>query len=104
MATFDYQLQLIGLVEGVDDDGFPSVEEKPKDPILANKLNVRSSEFWQAKTSGVELVYAFEVHSFEYKGEEKALYDGNEYIIERTYDKGGLTEIYLSRKADDHES
>ena len=102
MRTFDHQLQLIGLAEGVDDDGFPIEEIKPKDPIFANKLSVRSNEFWQARNTGVQLSYAFEIHSFEYEGEEKALYDGEEYTIERTYSKGDLTEIYLSRKSDEH--
>ena len=102
MRTFDHQLQLIGLAEGVDDDGFPIEEIKPKAPILANKLSVRSNEFWQARNTGVQLSYAFEIHSFEYEGEEKALYDGEEYTIERTYSKGDLTEIYLSRKSDEH--
>lgn len=102
MRTFDHQISLIGLVEGVDDYGFPVKEEKPKNPILANKLSVRSSEYWQARSTGIQLTYAFEIHSFEYDGEEKAVYDGQEYTIERTYDKGDLTEIYLSRRADDH--
>lgn len=102
MRTFDHQLSLIGLVEGTDEYGFPISEVQEKPPILANKLSVRSSEYWQARTTGVQLTYAFEIHSFEYEGEEKAVHEGNEYTIERTFGKGDLTEIYLSRKADDH--
>lgn len=96
------------MVEGVDDEGFPSVEEGPQSPILANRLSIRSNEFWSAKTEGVKLSYMFEVHSFEYNGEEKLLYRKSdddpwlEHKVERTYDKGDLIELVCSRKSDDH--
>lgn len=102
--TFDHQVQLIGLVDGTDDSGFPIVEEKLKPPILANRLSIRSSEFWLAKQSGIELSYTFEVHAFEYSGEEKMLYEGKEYSVERTYEKGDFVELICKRKDDDHAS
>lgn len=102
--TFDHEIQLIGLVDDVDDSGFPIVEEKPMPPILANRLSIRSNEYWQAKQAGVELSYTFEVHEFEYNGEEKMLYEGKEYTIERTYEKGNLIELICKRRADDHAS
>lgn len=102
--TFDYEIQLIGLVEGLDDDGYPVNEQRPQPPILANRLSVRSSEYWQARQSGIDLSYMFEVHSFEYNGEEKMLYDGKEYDIVRTFNKGEVTELVCHRKDDDHEA
>lgn len=102
VRTFDHEIQLIGLVEGLDDEGFEVIEERPKEPILANRLSVRSSEYWQAKQSGVQLSYVFEIHKFEYNGEEKMLYEGEEYRIERTYEKGDYIELVCVRKADDH--
>lgn len=99
---FEHQIQLIGLVEGVNENGFPDLVETTKEPILAKKLSVRSNDFWSAKQSGVNLVYAFEVHSFEYDGEEKLQYENERYDVERTYNKGDTTEIYCSRKSDDH--
>lgn len=104
IRTFDYEVQLIGLVEGVDDSGFPINEEKPKEPILANKLSVRSNEYWQAKQSGVELSFVFEIHMFEYEGEEKLLFEGKPYDIERTYEKGDFVELVCKRRSDDHAS
>ena len=96
MGTFDHQIQLIESIEGEDEQGFPIEEERPKPPIFANRLSIRSGEYWQAKNAGVELSYTFEVHSFEYNGEEKLLYDDpeNPYVIERTFYKGYLTELY----------
>lgn len=102
VRTFDHQIQLIGLVEGIDDEGFPTTEEKAKAPILANRLSIRSSEYWQAKQSGVKLSYVFEIHKFEYNGEEKMLYEGKEYRIERTYEKDDYIELYCVRLDDDH--
>lgn len=102
VRTFDHQIQLIGLVEKLDDEGFETIVEKPKAPILANRLSVRSSEYWQAKQSGIQLSYVFEIHTFEYEGEEKMLYEGEEYRIERTYEKGDYIELVCVRKADDH--
>lgn len=99
---FDHQIQLIGIVEDVNENGFPIESERPKDPILAKRLSVRSNEFWNAKQSGIELDYVFEVHSFEYNGEEKLLHDNVEYMITRTYDKGDMTELTCARKSDDH--
>jgi hypothetical protein len=102
MNTFDEQIQLISLDEGIDDHGFPAVVETVKSPILANLISVKSNDYWQAKTNGVKLVYGFEVHAFEYRGEEKAMYKNEKYDIERTFPKNDLTEIYLSRESDDH--
>lgn len=102
VRTFDHEIQLIGLVEGLDDEGFEVIEERPKEPILANRLSVRSSEYWQAKQSGIQLSYVFEIHKFEYNGEEKMLYDDKAYKIERTYEKGDYIELYCVRLDDDH--
>lgn len=101
--TFDDEILLVGLVEGIDDEGFPIVDEDAETDVLANRLSIRSNEFWSAKQDGVVLTYMFEVHSFEYHGEEKLIYEGKEHKIERTYVKDdGLTELICSRKADDH--
>lgn len=101
--TFDHEIQLIGLIESVDDDGFPITTPGPKPPILANRLSIRSNEYWQAKQGGVELSYTFEVHAFEYGGEEKLLYNGDEYDIVRTYEnQDGFVELVCRRRGDDH--
>jgi hypothetical protein len=102
MRTFDHEVRLIGLYEGIDNDGFEVVEERPKPPILANRLSIRSSEYWQAKQSGISLSYTFEVHAIEYQGEEKLIYEDEEYQIERTYEKSDYVELICIRRADDH--
>lgn len=101
--TFDHEIQLIGLTEALDADGFPKTKPGPQPPILANRLSIRSNEFWQAKQGGVELSCTFEVHAFEYNGEEKLLYKGDEYDILRTYEnQDGFIELVCQRRGDDH--
>lgn len=102
--TWDYQIQLIGLVDDVNENGFPISEERPKEPpILANKLSIRSNEYWQAKSSGTELSITFEVHPFEYAGEEKLLYNDDEYTIERTFhNEDDFVELVCKKIGDDH--
>lgn len=103
--TWDYQLQLIGIIITENDNGFPVEKEGPKEPILANKLSIRSNEYWQAKNSGKELSLTFEVHPFEYEGEEKLLYDDEEFKIERTYhNEDDLIELVCIKLGENHES
>src|SRR5690625_1117820 len=104
MRTFDHEIRLIGIHKSIDDEGFEIIEDGPGPAILANRISIRSSEFWSAKQENIKLVYTFEVHSIEYEGEERLLYkeaedaDWLEYKIERSYEKDdGLTELVCSR-------
>lgn len=103
--TWDYQIQLIGVITTENDNGFPIETEGPKDPILANKLSIRSNEWWQAKNSGKELSKTFEVHPFEYEGEEKLLYEKEEYKIERTFhNEDDYIELVCTKLSEEHEA
>jgi len=104
VANWSDVVDLVGMVEDTDEYGFPKKEEIVKKGIFANKKSVRSNEYYMAKQSGIELSYMFEIRSIEYEGEEQLNYEGNEYTIERTYDKGELIELTCKRKNDDHES
>lgn len=98
MNTFDHEIILVDVTEGgFDDDGFPLPGEVQREPILANKLSVRSSEYWQANQSGVNLSYVFEVHTFEYNDEERLVFEGEPHVIKRTFEKGDLIELVCER-------
>ena|SRR5690625_1592051 len=100
--TWDHELQLIEVVKDINDNGFEEEKRIYKDKILANKLSVRSNEYWSAKQNGIELSHVLEVHSIEYDGERELMFDGREYTIERTYDKGDLIELVTLVRGDDH--
>lgn len=96
---------LVGLTEGTDDDGFPGIVEGERKQVFANKKSIRSSEYYQAKQSGIDLAFTYEIRSIDYDGEER-LYlhekGGEPYEIERTYEKGEFIELVCKNKADDH--
>lgn len=102
MRTWDHEIQLIKVVKRVNENGFEVEEKVYKDKILANKLSVRSQEYWQAKQSGIELSHVFEVHKIEYNGERALLYDDEEYTIERTFEKGDYIELVTLGRSDAH--
>jgi len=101
-APWSDVINLVSLVEGIDEDGFPAVVEGEPRLIFANKLSVRSQEFHMAKQSGVDLSYMFEIRSIEYEGEEQIEYKGKDHTVYRTYEKGEFIELICKRKADDH--
>ncbi|MDO6451721.1 hypothetical protein [Oceanobacillus profundus] len=96
---------LVGLTEAIDDYGFPTTGESERKKVFANKKSIRSSEYYQAKQSGIDLAFTYEIRSIDYDGEEK-LYlsadDEEPHEIERTYEKGEFVELICKRKADDH--
>jgi SPP1 family predicted phage head-tail adaptor len=97
-------VNLIGLEEGTDSEGFETEVETVRERIFANKKSVRSNEYYLAKQSGINLSVMIEIRSIEYQGEEKLIFEGNEYNIERTYEKGENVELVCSRKSDTHGS
>ena len=95
-------VDLISVVEGVDADGFPADVETIQSNIFVNKKDVRGSEFYQAAAQGIQLETMFEVRSLDYQGEEILLYEGKRYSVERTYDRGEITELVCQSRGDDH--
>ncbi|ARK32133.1 phage head closure protein [Halalkalibacter krulwichiae] len=93
---------LISLVEGQDNEGFPSIVESEPKQVFANKKSVRSQEYYMAKQAGVELSLMFEVRSIDYNGEEQLIYNELSHDVERTYEKGEFIEVVCKRRSDDH--
>lgn len=102
--TFNHELQLISVEKETNENGFLEEKRIYNDPILANKLSVRSSEYWAAKQNGVELSHVFEIHEIEYNGERELSFGGEDYTIERTYSKGDYIELTTLGRGDNHGS
>lgn len=96
-------VDLIGLTEGTDDDGFPAVVPGKPRQVFANRKSVKSSEYYAAKQSGIELSYIFEIRSADHDGEERLKYAGDSYEVERSYEKGEFIELTCKRESDNHE-
>ncbi|WP_227397349.1 phage head closure protein [Jeotgalibacillus aurantiacus] len=104
MANWDHEITLITPgYSDKDSDGFAIEVDADEDTILARKLPVRSQEFYAAAQSNFTIEQIFEVHIFEYKGQKKLSFEGNEYRVYRTFEKPGhLIELYCSRIDENH--
>src|SRR5690606_8479789 len=87
---------LISLVPGQNEYGDPVMVEGPPRMVYANRRSIRQSEFYQAAQAGLRPEIMFEVRSAEYQGETKLRYEGTDYLVIRTYDKGEIMELVCS--------
>lgn len=102
MSRWSDVINLIGVQEGTDEDGFPADVEVRSEDIYANKLPVKSSEFYQASQAGYLIASTFEIRSIDYQGEESLLFEEDLYRIVRTYDKGEFIELSCEKRDVDH--
>ena len=93
MARWGDVIELVPLVPGTNEYGDPIMIDGPAHKVFANKTSVRQSEFYQAMQTGLRPEIMFEVRSAEYRDDPKLRYDGREYSIIRTYDKGETMEL-----------
>lgn len=61
--------------------------------VYSNKKGVRQSEFYQAAGVGLRPELVFEIRSEEYENDERLKYNGTDYAIIRSYDRGEVTEL-----------
>ena len=76
--------------------------EAPSRKVLADKASITEQEFFHAdadRAIGIKPKLCMRLRSFEYRGEKLCEYSGVVYSVYRTYDKDGITELYLTPKA-----
>lgn len=56
--------------------------------VYANEYSISSSEYYNAAVNDLKPEKEFEIYSFEYNGEERFKYEGEEYKIIRTQGSG----------------
>ena len=97
------QITLIALSDNTprtDENGFPLPHAEEKTTIFADKKSVGYSEFYKAAQAGYSAELKFDVHSFEYTGQQTVEYpagSGKRYRVLRTYLRGNgeFTELTL---------
>lgn len=93
-SRWSSELQLLSIVEGTNNNGYPVEEEVFSENIFANKKSVRSSEFYQAASIGKAVQAMFEVYTADYIETAKyVIFEEKKYEIVRVYDNGEKTEI-----------
>lgn len=74
-------------------EGVPTYTE-----IFADISGITRSEFFQAGQTGLTPEVKFTVWAGEYSGQQIVEYDGNRYIVYRTYPADGRVELYTGRR------
>ncbi len=65
--------------------------------VIGIKMSITSSEYYESKRSDIRIDTALKVQSFLYEGCKFAEISDDIYKIERTYQAGQFTELYLSK-------
>jgi hypothetical protein len=93
-------IYLIGVTIS-DDDLKNQIETPTERKVYANEYSVSSGEFYNAAVTGLRPSKAFEIYSFEYKGESKFKHNNVTYKIIRTQGKGEKMVLIGERVAAD---
>ena len=75
-------------------------EETREREVFAERGSITQAEFNAAAQKELKPEYRFIIYAFEYDGEEKIRFEGEEYYIYRTYQKPGSDrmELYTSKR------
>jgi len=63
------------------------IQETVERKVYVDVSSVRQSEFYQAQIAGFKPELTIIIRNFEYKGEERLLFNNKKYRVLRTYDK-----------------
>lgn len=75
---------LEAVTHDVDEEGYPK-EAVEETEVFADVQSVRRSEFYAAKQIGVTLSIAVKLHAADYDGQERLVWNGKRYKVERAY-------------------
>lgn len=93
-AVYDHELILLG--SGYTEDELGNhIPNDTRRFILCKVESVGRSEFYSAATSNLRPEIVFTIHKYEYEGERKVEFEGQQYSVIRTY-ATGIEEIELT--------
>lgn len=71
-------------------------ENDVKTEVFCRLKSITRSEFYRAAVAGLRPEFVFVIHSFEYNGEQRVIFEGQEYQVLRAYqDEKNPEEIEL---------
>lgn len=85
--TYDKELILIGETITQDEIG-QEIKVPNQTTILCGLKSIGRNEFYSAAQIGLKPSLIFTIHTFEYSGETKVLYENQEYKVIKTYSIG----------------
>lgn len=87
------------VVEGTISGGYATPSVKSSVEVWCDIKSLARSEFYSAMSAGQKCDIAFGVHAEDFSGQNSVLYNGEEYAIVRTYEKGlGVIELVCQRQ------
>ena len=73
--------------------------------VFGQITSVSRDEFFSAGQNGFKPEYRITMFAFDYLGEKRCVFEGQEYSIYRTYfGRNDTVELYLEKRAGDHET
>lgn len=96
----DQVIYLLSVTTTQDEIG-NQIEDVVERMVFANELAVTSEEFYNAAATGLRPAKRFEIHSFEYHGEDRLKHEGVVYRIIRTEKRGEKIRLTCERVAAD---
>lgn len=93
-SVYDHELVLLG--SGYTEDELGNhIPNDTKRPVLCKVESVGRNEFYSAASSDLRPEIVFTIHKYEYEGERKVKFEGQQYSVIRTY-ATGIEEIELT--------
>lgn len=77
-------ITLEAVQHGTDGEGYPTETVKATQ-VFADVQSARRSEFYAAKQIGVSLAITVKLRAAEYDGQERLVWNGKRYKVERAY-------------------
>lgn len=81
---YNNELTLLGL-EVIRDEIGQEIEVPTETKVLCKVKSIGRTEFYAAAQTGLKPSVIFIVHGYEYNGEEKVRYKGDDYKVLRSY-------------------
>lgn len=89
-------IYLVSITTKQDDIGNEDEIENTR-KVYANQFAVSSAEFYSAGVGNLKPEKSFQIHTFEYEGEEALYFNDVKYKIIRTTERGDKTTLVCER-------
>lgn len=98
MTRYSEVITLVSVGEPtVDDEGNQTLERIETD-VFANRYTMGLNTWAAARANGLHADARFNVRTFDYAGQQRAIHDGIEYEVERASVRGEFTTLVLKRR------
>lgn len=92
-------ITLINITKTTDEDGYEKQTTTSRTVCCTFVEGINRNEFYEALKAGIRCTASAELWKEDFRGEEKAEFNGNKYSIVRAYETGrGTVELSLTEE------